>query len=119
VSFYFWHRKQTLMNRPDHFIAAKSLTSGSIIRDLKIQNYPTHCFSISGCSDLTIKNILLDNTAGNAPNGISGGLAAAHNTGMFQSFSVLECSRLISVAQWQMGLIFRQRAIWCFQARGC
>lgn len=59
------------------------MTGNSAIKDLYIQNYPVHCFSISGCSNLLITNIHLNNTAGYAPNAISNGLAAAHNTDGF------------------------------------
>jgi polygalacturonase len=59
------------------------MTANSVIKDLYIQNYPVHCFSISSCSNLVITNIQINNTAGNAPNAISGGLAAAHNTDGF------------------------------------
>lgn len=69
--------------KPDHFIVVSKMTANSLITDLNIINYPTHCFSIGSSSDLTISNILLNNSAGNAPNAISGGLAAAHNTDGF------------------------------------
>lgn len=69
--------------RPDHFIVVSKMTANSLIKDLYIQNYPVHCFSISSCSNLVITNIQINNTAGNAPNAISGGLAAAHNTDGF------------------------------------
>lgn len=69
--------------KPDHFIVVSKMTANSIITNLHIVNYPTHCFSISSSSNLTISRILLDNSAGNAPNAISNGLAAAHNTDGF------------------------------------
>lgn len=59
------------------------MTAGSVIENLHIQNWPTHLFSISSCSDLTMRNMLLDNSAGDAPNAISGGLPAAHNSDGF------------------------------------
>lgn len=37
----------------------------SVIKNLYIQNYPIHCFSISICANLTIENIILNNEAGN------------------------------------------------------
>lgn len=55
----------------------------SVIKDLYIQNYPVHCFSISGSDGLSIENITLNNTLGNFPNNRSDGLAAAHNTDGF------------------------------------
>ncbi|KAE8448575.1 hypothetical protein EG329_009000 [Mollisiaceae sp. DMI_Dod_QoI] len=69
--------------KPDHFIVLKKMTAGSVVKDLHIRNYPVHCFSISSCSNLMVTNIQLDNSAGNTPNAISGGLAAAHNTDGF------------------------------------
>jgi polygalacturonase len=71
------------ISRPDHFIVVSKMTAGSKIQNLHIQNWPTHLFSISGCSDTTMQNLFLDNTAGDAPNARSGGLAAAHNSDGF------------------------------------
>jgi polygalacturonase len=65
--------------RPNHFIQVK-MTGGSVITDLHIQNWPAHGFSLNSCSDLTIQNIVMDNSAGDAPNNRSNGLAAAHNS---------------------------------------
>jgi len=70
-------------SRPDHFIVVNKLTAGSVIENLHIQNWPTHLFSISSCSNMIMQNMLLDNSAGDAPNAISGGLAAAHNSDGF------------------------------------
>jgi polygalacturonase len=69
--------------RPDHFIVVSKLTQGSVIQNLHIQNWLTHLFSISGCADLTFRNLLLNNTAGDAPNARSNGLPAAHNSDGF------------------------------------
>jgi hypothetical protein len=54
-----------------------------VIQNLHIQNWPTHLFSISSCSNMIMQNLLLDNSAGDAPNAISGGLPAAHNSDGF------------------------------------
>lgn len=54
-----------------------------MIENLHIQNWPTHLFSISSCADLTCQNLYMDNTAGDAPNAISEGLPAAHNSDGF------------------------------------
>jgi polygalacturonase len=70
-------------SRPDHFIVVNKMTAGSVIQNLHIQNWPTHLFSISSCSNMIMQNLLLDNSAGDAPNAISGGLAAAHNSDGF------------------------------------
>lgn len=71
------------VSKPNHFITVSKAIGNSVIKDLVIQNYPVHCFSISGSNGLVIENILLNNTAGEAPNNRSNGLAAAHNTDGF------------------------------------
>lgn len=70
-------------SRTDHFIVVNKMTAGSVIENLHIQNWPTHLFSISSCSNVIFRNLLMDNSAGDAPNAISGGLAAAHNSDGF------------------------------------
>lgn len=70
-------------NRPDHFFVVNKALGNSAIKDLYIQNYPTHCFSISSSDNLLMENIVLNNSAGNAPNARSSGLPAAHNTDGF------------------------------------
>lgn len=67
--------------RPDHFFTVNKALGNSAIKNLYIQNYPTHCFSITNSAGLLLENIVLNNAAGNAPNARSGGLPAAHNTG--------------------------------------
>lgn len=69
--------------KPDHFFVVDDVTGTSTIENLHIQNWPTHCFQISGCDGLTIKNLVLDNSAGDAANSASSGLPAAHNTDGF------------------------------------
>jgi len=69
--------------KPDHFIVVSKMIGGSVIDNLTIQNWPTHLFSISSCDQLIIRNLYLNNSAGDAPNAISNGLAAAHNTDGF------------------------------------
>lgn len=59
------------------------MTAGSSIQNLHIQNWPTHLFSISSCADLSMHNMFLDNSAGDAPNARSNGLPAAHNSDGF------------------------------------
>jgi polygalacturonase len=63
------------------------MTAGSVVENLHIQNWPTHLFSISSCSNTIFRNLLMDNSAGDAPNAISGGLAAAHNSDGFDMSS--------------------------------
>ncbi|KFY03600.1 hypothetical protein O988_01372 [Pseudogymnoascus sp. VKM F-3808] len=70
------------VDKPDHFVVVKN-TVDSVISNLNIQNWPVHCFTISGGSGLTISGINLDNTAGNEPNSASNGLPAAHNSDGF------------------------------------
>ncbi|ORY19440.1 polygalacturonase precursor [Clohesyomyces aquaticus] len=71
------------MAKPNHFITMSKVNGNSVIKDLYIQNWPVHCFSISNCNNLSIFNITLNNTAGYAPNNRSNGLAAAHNSDGF------------------------------------
>lgn len=54
-----------------------------MIKNLYIQNYAIHGFSITSSPGLHVENIILNNTAGNALNKKSGGLPAAHNTDGF------------------------------------
>jgi len=60
----------------------KDSTDGTI-ENLNIQNWPVHCFSLTGNRGLTISNLNMDNSAGDAPNAKSSGLPAAHNTDRF------------------------------------
>ncbi|KIN02317.1 glycoside hydrolase family 28 protein [Oidiodendron maius Zn] len=69
-------------DKPDHFIVAKDLTN-AVISNLYIQNYPVHCFDITGGDTILLTGITLDNSAGNAANSASGGLPAAHNSDGF------------------------------------
>lgn len=69
--------------RPNHFIAASNLIDGSVIKNLYIQNWPVHLFTITGADGLTIQDLVLNNTAGDAPNAASGTKAAAHNSDGF------------------------------------
>ena len=85
--------------KPNHFITVKAI-GNSVIKDLVIQSYPVHCFSISGSNGLVVKNILLDNSAGDAPNNRSNGLAASHNSDGFDISStdgmILKDSRVVN-----------------------
>lgn len=66
--------------KPDHLIKLSDMTSSSF-SDIKIINWPTHLFEISGCTDVTVSQLILDNSAGNAV--LSSGLVAGHNTDAF------------------------------------
>ncbi|WYZ38093.1 hypothetical protein EsH8_III_000007 [Colletotrichum jinshuiense] len=68
--------------KPDHFIVVKK-TSNAKITNLNIQNWPVHCFSITGNTDLTISGLTLNNAAGDQPNSKSNGKPAAHNSDGF------------------------------------
>ncbi|EPS37994.1 hypothetical protein H072_8267 [Dactylellina haptotyla CBS 200.50] len=68
--------------KPGHFIQVSSAGTKSLIDGLHIKNYPNHCFTMSG-TGLTCQNLVIDNSAGNAPNSLSGGKAAAHNSDGF------------------------------------
>ncbi|KAK4547939.1 hypothetical protein LTR36_010658 [Oleoguttula mirabilis] len=80
------------ITKPDHFFVISKALGNSVISNLYIQNYPTHCFSIGNSVGLLMENIVLNNTAGNAPNNRSDGLAAAHNT---DGFDVSSCNNTI------------------------
>ena len=86
--------------KPNHFITISKAIGKSVVKSLVIQNYPVHCFSISGSNGLVVENIFLNNTAGEAPNSRSNGLAAAHNTDGFDISStdgmILRDSRVLN-----------------------
>lgn len=67
-------------DKPDHFIKLADMTSSSF-SEIKIQNWPTHLFKITGCTDMTLSNLILDNSAGDALD--SDGDALGHNTDAF------------------------------------
>ncbi|KAF2704420.1 glycoside hydrolase family 28 protein [Pleomassaria siparia CBS 279.74] len=69
-------------DKPDHFIVVKK-SKNMVIQNLNIQNWPTHCFYVSGNDGVVIQNLVLDNSAGDAPNSASGSKAAAHNSDGF------------------------------------
>ncbi|KIL87800.1 endopolygalacturonase [Fusarium avenaceum] len=68
--------------KPDHFIVV-SKTTNSTITNLNIQNWPVHCFDVTGNTQLTISGLILNNTLGDKPNTKSGSLPAAHNSDGF------------------------------------
>ena len=57
--------------------------TNAVISNLNIQNWPTHCFDVTGCDGVTITGLTLDNSAGDEPNDASGTKAAAHNSDGF------------------------------------
>ncbi|KAF3763858.1 family 28 glycoside hydrolase [Cryphonectria parasitica EP155] len=69
-------------DKPDHFFVVQDMEN-SVIQDLYIQNWPTHLFYMSGNAGLTVTGLVLNNSAGDAPNSLSDGLAAAHNSDGF------------------------------------
>ncbi|TDZ36115.1 putative endopolygalacturonase D [Colletotrichum spinosum] len=69
-------------DKPNHFVVVKKTTNAKIA-DLNIKNWPVHCFSMTGNTNLVVSGIVLDNSAGDAPNYQSGGKAAAHNSDGF------------------------------------
>jgi hypothetical protein len=73
-------RKLSDHNRPNHFIEVSKVLGSSAIHDIYIENYPVHCFSISGSAGVDIYHITLNNSAGYAPNERSNGLSASHNS---------------------------------------
>ncbi|KAL1600515.1 hypothetical protein SLS60_006901 [Paraconiothyrium brasiliense] len=85
------------ISKPNHFITVSKANGASVIKDLYIQNWPVHCFSISNCNGLSIYNITLNNTAGDAPNNRSDGLAAAHNS---DGFDLSSCNNVTLRDSW-------------------
>jgi polygalacturonase len=79
-------------NRPNTFITVKKMTNNSVISDLNIVNWPVHLFAIQSSSDVILKDMLLDNRDGEAPNNRSAGLAAAHNS---DGYGVKESSNIL------------------------
>lgn len=77
-----WSHAANFLLRPDHFIVIDDVTNAKI-ENLYIQNWPTHCFDVTGSTGVTITGLTLDNSAGDAPNSISSGLPAAHNSDGF------------------------------------
>lgn len=69
-------------DKPDHFFVVKD-TSHATVANLNVQNWPTHCFYVTGNQQLTMQDLLLNNTAGDAPNERSDDKAAAHNSDGF------------------------------------
>ncbi|KAL0931460.1 polygalacturonase 3 [Colletotrichum truncatum] len=69
-------------DKPNHFVVVKKTTNAKIT-DLNIKNWPVHCFSMTGNTNLLVSGLVLDNSAGDAPNSKSGGKAAAHNSDGF------------------------------------
>ncbi|KAK4503973.1 hypothetical protein PRZ48_004888 [Zasmidium cellare] len=62
------------------FFYAHSMTD-STISNLNIKNYPVQCFSINGAENLSVKDVTIDNSAGDETN--SDGDALGHNTDAF------------------------------------
>ncbi|KAF4775112.1 hypothetical protein HER10_EVM0006605 [Colletotrichum scovillei] len=69
-------------DKPNHFVVVKKTTNAKIT-NLNIKNWPVHCFSMTGNQGLTVSGLVLDNSAGDAPNSKSGSKAAAHNSDGF------------------------------------
>ncbi|KAJ4387860.1 hypothetical protein N0V93_008463 [Gnomoniopsis smithogilvyi] len=68
--------------KPDHFFVIQDMYNASF-SGLYIQNWPTHLFYVTGNDYLSMTNLVLNNSAGDAPNSVSDGLAAAHNSDGF------------------------------------
>lgn len=67
------------VTKPKFFYAHKLIDS--TISGLNIRNYPVQCFSVNGASNLYIKDVTIDNSAGDALD--SSGDALGHNTDAF------------------------------------
>lgn len=68
--------------RPGQFMKIQ-LTNHSTVHDLTIQNYPSHGINLAGMKDSVVQRIIVNNSLGDAPNNISKGLSAAHNSDAF------------------------------------
>lgn len=68
--------------KPNWFIVAKE-TYDATFSGLNIKNWPVHGIQIVNSQNVTLENIYMDNSEGDAPNDISDGLAAAHNSDGF------------------------------------
>lgn len=66
--------------KPDHLIKLSGMVNSSF-GDITIRNWPTHLFEITGCSDMTLSNLILNNSAGNELDSAGGKLG--HNTDAF------------------------------------
>ncbi|KAH8660434.1 endopolygalacturonase 1 [Xylariales sp. PMI_506] len=69
-----------------------SLSNFSVMEDLTVLNTPTHAIDVDGVYNSTIQRIIVNNSLGDAPNAISGGLSAAHNT---DGFDVAQAENLL------------------------
>nr|AHC56281.1 polygalacturonase 3 [Monilinia fructicola] len=68
--------------KPNHFIVVEDVVN-TVITNLNIKNWPVHCFYINRAQGLTISGLILDNSAGDAPNSKSKGDEASHNSDGF------------------------------------
>lgn len=59
------------------------LSNNSLMTDLYVLNTPTHGIDIDGAYDSVFQRITVNNSLGDAPNALSGGKSAAHNTDAF------------------------------------
>lgn len=70
--------------KPDHFIKIDDMVSSSF-SEMKIQNWPTHLFEITGCTDVTLSQLILDNSAGNALGANTDAFDVSSTTGLLVS----------------------------------
>ncbi|KAH7334254.1 glycoside hydrolase family 28 protein [Rhizoctonia solani] len=59
------------------------LSCSGTVENIKVLNSPAQVFSMGNDATLIVSNINIDNSAGNAPNSLSGSKPAAHNTDGF------------------------------------
>lgn len=70
--------------KPDHFIKISDMESSSF-SEIKVQNWPTHLFEITGSTDMTLSNLILDNSAGNALGANTDAFDVSSTTGLLVS----------------------------------
>lgn len=81
-------------DRPGHMIQVKAAGTKAQIDNISVKNCPAHCFTLGG-TNLVVKNVNIDTSAGNAANSASGGKAAAHKYVFFTLWRGMETNVLV------------------------
>ncbi|KAJ8597205.1 glycoside hydrolase family 28 protein [Rhizopogon salebrosus TDB-379] len=79
---FYWDGQGTGSGKTKPHPMMEIQISGTL-NDVHVVNSPAHCFAVSNPGPLTISGVTVDDSLGNSPNSLSGGLAAAHNTDGF------------------------------------
>ncbi|QRW25501.1 polygalacturonase [Rhizoctonia solani] len=70
------------------------LSCSGTVKDIKVLNSPAQVFSMGNDATLIVSNIDINNSAANAPNSLSGGKPAAHNTDGFDGSTINKDSNI-------------------------